>query len=186
MLPDRRTFWLTLGALLIGFAFGFASTQFRFFEIDYKIAIIEVVSLFSSIAIGIYVATRITSQHSAKRFLVELLVEDYRGARKSIDEISKLIVLPEYEHDRIVPMLKEVAIKIASVEDIAGASGLLDKNRFEGYQSIVKRLRRLLTTNSKPQSKIYCLKPEERRSANVELSNLRSELTKMLLEINRR
>lgn len=183
---SKSTFWITVGALLIGFALGYASTQFRFFELDYKIAVMEVVSLFTSIAIGIYVATKITSHHSAKRFLVELLVEDLRESKKSISEIRMIVNGSDYTLDRIVPSLSEFSKKIVSLELISVESRLLEKNRFQGFHIQIRHLRRLLTFNGQPNSQSYRLGQRERLAASSRLNLLESELNKMLLEINSR
>jgi len=129
--------------IIVGFLCGYFSTQWYFFEIDYKISIVEVVSLIVTAGLGLYIAGIIQHRQSYSRVEKSLLIDELKKIRSDLDIIYSSVNRNVIPLDDTVFKFKLISGNVSTFGDllnICNSSVKIDINEFHLKINTLKKI----------------------------------------------
>lgn len=170
--------WL-IPVIIICILLGFFSTEYQYFDFDYEISIIELISLLTTIFLGIYFANLVESSRVEKAMVIEVV-------KLSIDKTKVIIEKVDANNINFLDInrdLKDLSVLLGDLEDFQQIcekrnDSLIIKPAFLKVKSHI--------TSTAPVSNIINLSPTAKVLAKKQIKNLRSILLTILVKTNRR
>lgn len=168
----------------ISFACGWISTQYIFLELEYKLSILDVTSLVVTILLGTFIALRIPSQISEKRFEKDLIITEIKALMLLAQKIQLLVESNKISHTEIVAIFKESSQQIFHLENLFVRTNIEKKNGLEQIRREFQTLKSH-TTSSGSSTRPYSLANKAFQVSKESVRKLHVGLVDLLIAVNR-
>lgn len=173
-----RTIWL-IPVIIIFLLVGFFSTQYQYFDFDYEISIIDLISLLTTIFLGIYFANLVESSRVEKGMVIEVVKLSIEKAKLIFEKVEANNI----NFTDINRELKDLSMLLGDLEDFQQ----ICENRNDSIlvRPAFLQVKRYITSTA-PISNVINLTPSSQVAAKKQIKELRSILLKILVKTNRR
>lgn len=172
-----KIFWI-FPIVVISLITGYLTTQGYFYDFDYTINLIDLLSLIATIYVGIFIAKKIENSRVEKDLVIELIKSTIQQSKIISEQVETNIM----NFNTIKSELKKLSILLSDLEEYQKICNL--ESDSENLKIMFLNLKRLITVNS-PEVGFITLSLGSHQTAKKEIKTLITTLLKCLVETNR-